>query len=72
MSKPSEQSSREMVAKVREEVKQREKAIRQRLMVEERELWLDESPEDQDDDIIKGSWHLFSFMQTVLFLRLSS
>ncbi len=55
MSKPSEQSSREMVAKVREEVKRREKAIMQRLMAEERELWLDENPEDKGNGFYERS-----------------
>jgi hypothetical protein len=41
MAERDEHASREMVTQVREEVKQREKAIMQRLMAEERELWLD-------------------------------
>ncbi len=55
MSKPSEQSSREMVAKVREEVKQREKAIMQRLMAQERELFLEENPEDKGNGFYERS-----------------
>jgi hypothetical protein len=38
---------RGIVAQVRDEVKQREKAIMQRLMAEERELYLDEHLDDK-------------------------
>jgi len=44
MAKRDEHASREMVAQVREEVKQREKAVMQRLMASERELFLEEHP----------------------------
>ena len=52
MAKRDGHASREMVTQVREEVKQREKAIMQRLMTEERELFLEEHPEDE------GNGHL--------------
>ncbi|MDI7251040.1 MAG: transposase, partial [Actinomycetota bacterium] len=47
MRNSKEQLSREMVARAKEEVKQREKAIMQRLMAEERQLFLEEHPEDR-------------------------
>jgi transposase-like protein len=47
MAKQAHDASRDMVTQVREEVKQREKAIMQRLMTEERELFLEEHPEDK-------------------------
>lgn len=43
----SRTAPREIVAQVRDEVKQREKAIMQRLMAEERELYLDEHTDDK-------------------------
>ncbi len=43
----SKAASREIVSQVRDEVKQREKAIMQRLMAEERELFLDEHLDDK-------------------------
>ena len=50
MPKRDEHASREMVTQIREEVKQREKAIMQRLMTEERELFLEQHPEDKGKD----------------------
>ncbi len=47
MSRRDEHASREMVTQLREEVKQREKAVMERLMAEERELFLEEHPEDK-------------------------
>lgn len=55
MAKRDEHASREMVTQVREEVKQREKAIMQRLMAEERELWLDEHLEDKGNGFYERS-----------------
>ncbi len=55
MAKLDEHASREMVTQVREEVKQREKAIMQRLMAEERELWLDEHLEDKGNGFYERS-----------------
>ncbi|MBC7230393.1 MAG: hypothetical protein H5T74_08400 [Actinobacteria bacterium] len=47
MAKGDGNATRETAAQVREEVKRREKAIMQRLMAEERELYLEENPEDR-------------------------
>ncbi|MBC7229814.1 MAG: transposase [Actinobacteria bacterium] len=47
MAKGDDNATRETVTQVREEVKRREKAIMQRLMAEERELFLDKNPEDR-------------------------
>ncbi len=47
MAAKNNEASREMAAQLREEVKQRGKAIMQRLRAEERELFLDEHPEDK-------------------------
>ena len=44
-----------MVTQVREEVKQREKAIMQRLMAEEREIWLDDHSEDKGNGFYERS-----------------
>ncbi|MEJ5186234.1 MAG: transposase, partial [Candidatus Geothermincolales bacterium] len=55
MAERHEHASREMVTQVREEVKQREKAIMQRLMAEERELFLDEHPEDKGNGFYERS-----------------
>lgn len=55
MSKPGERSSREMAARLREEAMQREKAIMQRLMAEEREIFLEENPEDKGNESYEGS-----------------
>ncbi|NPV60533.1 MAG: hypothetical protein HPY75_12855 [Actinobacteria bacterium] len=55
MSKRDEHASREMVTRLREEVKQREKAIMQRLMEEERELFLDEHQEDKGNGFYERS-----------------
>ena len=55
MLKRDEHASREMVTQVREEVKQREKAIMQRLMAQERELFLDEHPEDKGNGYYERS-----------------
>ncbi|MBC7247331.1 MAG: IS256 family transposase [Actinobacteria bacterium] len=55
MAERNEHASREMVTQVREEVKQREKAIMQRLMTEERELFLEEHPEDKGNGFYERS-----------------
>jgi len=55
MPKRDEHASREMVTQVREEVKQREKAIMQRLMTEERELFLEQHPEDKGNGYYERS-----------------
>jgi hypothetical protein len=43
-----------MVAQVREEVRQRKKDIMQRLMTEERELFLGEHPEDKGNGCLRA------------------
>jgi len=55
MSKRDEHASREMVTQVREEAKQRGKAIMQRLMASERELFLEEHPEDKGSGFYERS-----------------
>jgi transposase-like protein len=55
MAKRDEHASREMVTQVREEVKRREKAIMQRLMASERELFLEEHPEDKGNGYYERS-----------------
>ncbi|WP_458012092.1 transposase [Candidatus Solincola sp.] len=47
MSKPNRNASRDMVAQVREEVKRRGKTVMERLMAEEREMYLEEHSEDK-------------------------
>lgn len=54
MPKRDEHASREMVTQIREEVKQREKAITQRLMTEERELFLEQHPEDKGNGYLRA------------------
>ncbi|MEM3402697.1 MAG: hypothetical protein QXH08_05695 [Candidatus Hadarchaeales archaeon] len=55
MAKLDRHASREMVTQLREEVKQREKAVMQRLMAEERGLFLDEHPEDKGNGFYERS-----------------
>lgn len=55
MAKLDEHASKEMVTQLREEVKRREKAIMQRLMAEERELFLEENPEDKGNGFYERS-----------------
>jgi len=55
MAKRDGHASREMVTQVREEVKRREKAIMQRLMAQERELFSDEHPEDKGNGYYERS-----------------
>lgn len=55
MATKNNDASREMVTQLREEVKRREKAIMQRLMAEERELFLEENPEDKGNGFYERS-----------------